>query len=71
MSVPAVPETRDQGLGDGQLGSQFLKSGGESYYFRTRMVGISYVCPLLDQLDSDEGRWFVAWPKFSNSHSKN
>jgi len=35
------------------------------------MVGISYVCPLLDQLDSDEGRWFVAWPKFSNSHSKN
>jgi hypothetical protein len=45
---------------------------GGSYYFRTRMVGISTGFVLqLDQLDSDEGRWFVAWSKFSTSHPKN
>jgi hypothetical protein len=46
------------------------ESGG-TYYFRARMVGIStgFVLPL-DQLDSDEGRWFVAWSKFSTSHSR-
>ena len=44
---------------------------GGSYYFRTRMVGISTGFVLqLDQLDSDEGRWFVAWSKFSTSHPK-
>ena len=44
---------------------------GGSYYFRTRMVGISSGFVLqLDQLDSDEGRWFVAWSKFSTSHPK-
>jgi hypothetical protein len=46
------------------------ESGG-TYYFRTRMVGISTGFVLqLDQLDSDEGRWFVAWSKFSASHSR-
>ena len=46
------------------------ESGG-TYYFRTRMVGISTGFVLqLDQLDSDEGRWFVAWSKFSTSHSR-
>jgi hypothetical protein len=45
---------------------------GGNYYFRTRMVGISTGFVLqLDQLDSDEGRWFVAWSKFSTSHPKN
>jgi len=45
---------------------------GGSYYFRTRMVGISTGFVLqLDQLNSDEGRWFVAWSKFSTSHPKN
>jgi hypothetical protein len=45
---------------------------GGSYYFRTRMVGISTGFVLqLDQLDSDEGRWFVAWSKFSTSHPQN
>jgi hypothetical protein len=45
---------------------------GGTYYFRTRMVGISTGFILqLDQLDSDEGRWFVAWSKFSTSHPKN
>ena len=45
---------------------------GGTYYFRTRMVGISTGFVLqLDQLDSDEGRWFVAWSKFSTSHPKN
>ena len=44
---------------------------GGTYYFRTRMVGISTGFILqLDQLDSDEGRWFVAWSKFSTSHPK-
>ena len=44
---------------------------GGSYYFRTRMVGISTGFVLqLDQLDSDEGRWFVAWSKFSTSRPK-
>jgi hypothetical protein len=44
---------------------------GKSYYFRTRLVGISTGFVLqLDQLDSDEGRWFVAWSKFSTSHPK-
>ena len=44
---------------------------GGSYYFRTRMVGISSGFVLqLDQLDSDEGRWFVAWSRFSTSHPK-
>jgi hypothetical protein len=45
---------------------------GASYYFRTRMfeiVGGVFVFQL-DQMDSDEGRWFVAWSKFSTSHSK-
>ncbi len=45
---------------------------GGSYYFRTRMfeiVGGVFVFQL-DQLDSDEGRWFVAWSKFSTSHPK-
>jgi hypothetical protein len=46
------------------------ESGG-TYYFRTRMVGISSGFVLqLDQLDADEGRWFVAWSTFSASHSK-
>lgn len=46
------------------------ESGG-SYYFRTRMVGISSGFVLqLDQLDSDEGKRFVAWSKFSTSHRK-
>lgn len=45
---------------------------GGSYYFRTRRVGISTGFVLqLDQLDPDEGRWFVAWSKFSSSHPKN
>jgi hypothetical protein len=45
---------------------------GGSYYFRTRMVGIGSGFVLqLDQLDPDEGRWFVAWSKFSNSRPKN
>ena len=45
---------------------------GETYYFRTRMVGISTGFVLqLEQLDPDEGRWFVAWSKFSTSHPKN
>jgi hypothetical protein len=44
---------------------------GGTYYFRTRMVGISTGFVLqLEQLDSDEGRWFVAWSKFSTSHPK-
>ena len=44
---------------------------GGIYYFRTRLVGISTGFVLqLDQLDSDEGRWFVAWSKFSTSHPK-
>ena len=43
---------------------------GETYYFRTRLVGISTGFVLqLDQLDPDEGRWFVAWSKFSTSFS--
>lgn len=47
------------------------ESGG-IYYFRTRLVGISTGFVLqLDQLDSDQGRWFVAWSKFSTSHPKN
>ena len=47
------------------------ESGG-SYYFRIRMVGINTgFVPQLNQLDSDEGRWFVAWSKFSTSHPKN
>ena len=42
-----------------------------TYYFRARLVGISPGFVLqLDQLDSDEGRWFVAWSSFSNSHPK-
>ena len=46
------------------------ESGG-NYYFRTRMVGISSGFVLqLDQLDSDEGRRFVALSKFSTSHPK-
>ena len=45
---------------------------GGIYYFRTRMVGISTGFVLqLDQLDPDEGRWFVAWSRFSTSHPKN
>jgi hypothetical protein len=45
---------------------------GETYYFRTRLVGISTGFVLqLDQLDPDEGRWFVAWSKFSTSHPRN
>jgi len=45
---------------------------GGIYYFRTRLVGISTGFVLqLDRLDSDEGRWFVAWSKFSTSHPKN
>jgi hypothetical protein len=44
---------------------------GGTYYFRTRMVGINTGFVLqLDQLDSDEGRWFIAWSKFSTSHPK-
>ena len=44
---------------------------GETYYFRTRLVGISTGSVLqLDQLDPDEGRWFVAWSKFSTLHSR-
>jgi hypothetical protein len=44
---------------------------GGVYYFRTRLVGISTGFVLqLDQLDSDEGSWFVAWSKFSTSHPK-
>jgi hypothetical protein len=47
---------------------------GGSYYFRTRMYqivggGVGFVFQL-DQMDSDEGRWFVAWNKFSTSHPK-
>ena len=46
------------------------ESGG-TYYFRTRMVGINTGFVLqLDQLDSDEGRWFVAWSNFTTSHPK-
>lgn len=42
-----------------------------TYYFRTRMVGINTgFVPQLNQLDSDEGRWFVAWSRFSTSHPK-
>jgi hypothetical protein len=45
---------------------------GETYYFRTRLVGISTGFVLqLDQLDPDEGRWFVAGSKFSTSHPQN
>jgi hypothetical protein len=44
---------------------------GGTYYFRTRMVGISTGFVLqLEQLDPDEGRWFVASSKFSTSHRK-
>jgi len=44
---------------------------GGIYYFRTRRVGISTGFVLqLDQLDPDEGKWFVAWSKFSTSHPK-
>ena len=44
---------------------------GGTYYFRARLVGISTGFVLqLDRLDSDEGRWFVAWSSFSNSHPK-
>ena len=44
---------------------------GGTYYFRARLVGISTGFVLqLDQLDSDEGRRFIAWSKFSNSHPK-
>lgn len=44
---------------------------GGTYYFRTRLVGISTGFVLqLEQLDQDEGRWFVAWSKFSTSHPK-
>ena len=42
-----------------------------TYYFRTRMVGINTGFLLqLDQLDPDEGRWFVAWHWFSTSDPK-
>jgi hypothetical protein len=44
---------------------------GGSYYFRIRMFEIYGGYALqLDQLDPDEGRWFVAWSKFSTSHLK-
>src|SRR5215469_3478595 len=44
---------------------------GATYYFRTRMVGINAGFVLqLDQLDPDEGRWFIAWSAFSSSHPK-
>jgi len=44
---------------------------GGTYYFRTRMVEISTGFVLqLEQLDSDEGRWFVASSKFTTSHVK-
>ena len=44
---------------------------GGSYYFRVRRVGINTGFVLqLEQLDPDEGRWFVAWSKFSNSHPR-
>jgi hypothetical protein len=44
---------------------------GGTYYFRARLVGISTGFVLqLDQLDPDEGRWFVAWSSFGNSHPK-
>ena len=44
---------------------------GGAYYFRTRMVGISTGFVLqLEQLDPDEGRWFIAWSKFSTSHRR-
>ena len=44
---------------------------GGTYYFRARLVGISTGFVLqLDQLDSDEGRRFIAWSKFSTSHAK-
>ena len=47
---------------------------GGSYYFRTRMYqiissGTGWTLQL-DQMDSDEGRWFVSWSKFSTSHPK-
>ncbi len=47
---------------------------GGSYYFRTRMpqiisgVGFAFQ---LEQMDPDEGRWYVALSKFSASHPKN
>ena len=45
---------------------------GSSYYFRARMAGISTGFVLqLEPLDLDEGRWFVAWSKFSTSHPSN
>ena len=46
---------------------------GGSYYFRTRMIDqiVGGFVPFeLDQLDSDKGRWLVAWSKFSTSHPK-
>lgn len=44
---------------------------GGTYYFRTRMVGIDTGFFLqLDELDPDEGKWFVAWHSFSTSHPK-
>jgi hypothetical protein len=44
---------------------------GGTYYFRARLVGISTGFVLqLEQLDSDEGRRFIAWSKFSTSHPK-
>jgi len=49
---------------------------GGSYYFRTRMLqivdrpgGMGFVFQL-DQMDPDEGRWFVSSSEFSTSHSK-
>lgn len=44
---------------------------GGTYYFRARRIEISTGFVLqLEQLDPDEGRWFVAWSKFSTSHPK-
>jgi len=75
-SVPPGTRTGFRDTGPRVSVHSLKAQAGGSYYFRTRMLqiidrpgGIGFVFQL-DQMDSDEGRWFVAWSKFSTSHPK-